>query len=152
MGSFRIVSFLALSGTALCLLAMGLTFKQAAFDDSLLLVQNTNSYLGPITPVPGSPQLVRVQVLVYDSPEADGLQIQNVKFYEHSIPLKPRDIYGFRGQASFQIPPGKYKLAWVVRRDRIIWPRTISHEEEVAISPRDLWLQIEITGEEAKIL
>jgi hypothetical protein len=46
---------------------------------------------------------------------------------------------------------GKYKLKWKVKRDQHAWPRTISHEEEVTIDPRDLWIQITITGENASI-
>lgn len=99
----------------------------------------------------GNPQLVRVQVIVRDAPEASGLQIISAQFNEQPIPLQPRDIYGNRGMASFQVPPDKYKLKWKMNRDKFAWPRTISHEEEVTISPRDLWLQITIEGETASI-
>ena len=101
--------------------------------------------------MPGNPQLVRVEVIVRDSPEAGGVQVQNASFNGQGIPLKPRDIYGNRGSSSFQVPPGKYKLRWIVQRDKVEWPRTISHEEDVTIDPRDLWLQIYIEGEEASI-
>jgi len=114
-----------------------------------LLVQNT--YFGPTSPIPGNPHLVRVQVLIYDSAEQGGLQIEQVLFNGNSIPLKPRDIYGFRGEGTFQVEPGTYKLSWTVQRDRIIWPRTINHEETVTIDPRDLWIQITIQGENAAI-
>lgn len=113
--------------------------------------QNTNSYLGPTKKVPGNPQLVRVQVLVNDDPSPSGVQIVEAEFNQKEIPLKPRDIYGYRGQASFQTPPGTYKLRWKVRIDRYAWPRTTTHEEEVTIDPRDLWLQITITGNKASI-
>jgi hypothetical protein len=53
--------------------------------------------------------------------------------------------------ASFQVPPGKYKLRWKVNRNKIVWPRTIDREEEVTISPRDQWLQISIVGEDVSI-
>lgn len=109
------------------------------------------SYQGPTGPVPGNPKLVRIEVLVRDSPKAGGLQIQNVEFNGQGIPLQPRDIYGNRGTGSYQLPPGKYKLRWVVQRDKLLWPRTVTHEEEVTIDPRDLWLQIEIVGEDATI-
>jgi hypothetical protein len=113
--------------------------------------QNVNDYLGPNKKVPGNPQLIRVQVLVSDDPNPQGVQILEVKFNQQSVPLKPRDIYGFRGQASFQLPPGKYKLKWKVKRDQIDWPRTLPHEEEVTLDPKDLWIQITISGETASI-
>jgi hypothetical protein len=116
---------------------------------SLLFAQSINSYLGPNDrPSPG---LVRVQVLVNDDPSPQGVQIISAQLDGQPIPLKPRDIYGFRGQASFQLSPAKYKLKWKVRRDAFIWPRTATHEEEVMINPRDLWLQITITGDHAAI-
>ncbi len=114
-----------------------------------LIAQNT--YMGPIQPIPGNPHLIRVEVLVRDSPELGGVQIQNVQFDGQTVPLKPRDIFGQRGQASFQLPPGKYTLKWVVQRDKVKWPRTVRHEEEVNIDPRDLWIQIAIDGEEVSI-
>ena len=109
------------------------------------------SYEGPTQPVPGNPQLVRVEVIVRDSPQAGGVQIQSVDFNGQGISLQPRDLYGNRGTGSFQVPPGKYKLHWVVQRDKLLWPRLITREEEVTIDPRDLWLQIEIVGEQASI-
>jgi hypothetical protein len=114
-----------------------------------LFAQNT--YLGPTSPVPGNPQLVRVEVIVHDSPDPSGVQIESAEFNSTPIPLKPRDIHGYRGTASFQVPPGKYKLRWKVRRDKVVWPRSTSHEEEVNISPKDLWLQISIEGDTASI-
>lgn len=114
-----------------------------------IIAQNT--YLGPIAPVPGDPQLIRVEIIVNDDPKLGGLQIQKVIFNSTDVPLKPRDINGFRGQASFQLPPGKYKLKWIVNRDKYAWPRTASHEEIVTLDKRDLWVQITIQGEEAKI-
>lgn len=118
---------------------------------STLVTQNTNTYLGPNEKAPGNPQLIRVQVLVYNDPNPKGVTIDSANFDGTSIPIKPRDIYGFRGQASFQKSPGKYKLRWVVERDKQVWPRTITHEEEVILDPRDLWIQITITGETAEI-
>ncbi len=109
------------------------------------------SYQGPTQAVPGNPKLVRIQVIVRDSPEAAGVQIQSVDFNGQGIPLQPRDLYGNRGSGSFQVSPGKYKLRWVVQRDKLVWPRVLSREEEVNVDPRDLWLQIEIVGEEASI-
>jgi hypothetical protein len=111
----------------------------------------SNTYFGPVTPPPGNPQLVRVEILIRDSAEASGLQIVSVEFDHMAIPLKPRDIYGNRGNASFQLKPGSYKLQWTVNRDRFAWPRSVSHEEIVTVSPRDLWLQISIEGEQASI-
>lgn len=109
------------------------------------------TYKGPTQSVPGRPQLVQVQILVRDSPQTAGVQIKSVDFNGQTIPLQPRDIFGNRGTGSFQVPPGKYKLRWVVQRDKLVWPRIQSHEEEVTVDPRDLWLQIEIVGEEASI-
>ena len=135
-----------------------LFFNQGAFPlmasnhhSSSFITQNVNQYSGPSKKVPGNPQLVRVQVLVNDDPNPQGVQIVQAQFDQQNIPLKLRDIYGFRGQSSFQTPPGKYKLKWTVHRDKFAWPRTIKHEEEVTISPRDLWIQITITGEKASI-
>lgn len=124
---------------ALCSLALG------------LFAQNTNDYLGPNQPIPGNPQLVRIQILVYNDPKPKGVRIENVTFNGQKLSLKPRDIYGFRGQASFQQRPGKYKLRWEVNRDDQTWPRTIKHEEELFIDKRDMWIQVTIVGNEASI-
>lgn len=147
MDERRFHYFLLATGTALCLLAFVLFFKQQL--GASTLAQYT--YQGPNQPVPGNPQLVRVEVLVRDSPKAGGLQIQSAEFNGQGIPLKPRDIYGNRGTSSFQLSPGQYKLVWVVQRDKSNWPRLVTHEEIVTIDPRDLWLQISIEGEEASI-
>jgi hypothetical protein len=114
-----------------------------------LLAQNT--YLGPVKPVPGNPELVQVEVIVRDSPVLGGVQVQSVEFDGKSVPLKPRDVFGNRGKASFQVSSGHYTLRWVVRRDKILWPRTMSYEETVTIDPRDLWVQISIEGEASSI-
>lgn len=119
--------------------------------DVSLLASGGNTYLGPVTRVPGNPQLIRVEVIVKDSPAANGPQITRVEFYNKEIPLNPRDIYGNRGNASFQIPPGKYKLRWTVDVNQRVWPREVNHEEEVTVSPRDLWIQLEIEGDHAII-
>lgn len=152
----KILRWVVYLGTFLCLMGIFSVFKQkpaAVLKNNQplagLMVQNT--YFGPTSPIPGNPHLIRVQVLIYDSAEQGGLQIQEVEFDGNSIPLKPRDIYGFRGEGTFQVAPGTYKLNWTVQRDRIIWPRTIKHEETVTIDPRDLWIQITIQGENAAI-
>jgi hypothetical protein len=116
-----------------------------------LIAQNTNTYLGPDQKVLGNPQLVRVQVLVYNDPNPKGVIVSSVDFGGSNVPLKPRDIYGFRGQASFQKPPGKYKLKWTVQRDEQTWPRKVTHEEDVILDARDLWIQITISGDKAEI-
>jgi hypothetical protein len=117
-----------------------------------LLAQNMNNYLGPSdTKTSRNTSLVRIQVAVYDDKNPQGVQIVKAEFDQNDIPLKPRDINGFRGQASFQNRPGRYKLRWKVQRDKMAWPRTETHEEEVTVSPRDLWLQITITGDTAEI-
>ncbi len=143
-------------GTVLTFLGTLLFFKQGAFpfmanNHHALVAQNTNTYLGPRAPVLGNPQLVRVQILVYNDPNPKGLQIVEASFDGTDIPLKPRDIYGFRGQASFQKPPGQYTLRWKVQKNQRIWPRKESYEEAVTLDPRDLWIQITITGDKAKI-
>ncbi len=118
---------------------------------SLLGLTASNTYFGPVKRTPGNEQLIRLEILVRDSPEANGLQVVSVEFDNTDIPLKPRDIYGNRGNASFQMRPGTYKLVWVVNRDRFAWPRTTTHEEVVTVDSRDLWLQISIEGETASI-
>jgi hypothetical protein len=142
-------------GAALILLGIAFAYpkeKKLVLPDSFsnaFLAQNT--YYGPITPIPGNPQLVRVQVLVRDSPASGGVQIESAEFNGQGIPLKPRDIYGNRGGASFQVPPGKYKLRWRVKVDKQTWPRATEHVEEVNVDPRDFWIQITIVGDEASI-
>lgn len=116
-----------------------------------LVAQNTNTYLGPNQKIHGNPQLVRVQILVYNDPNPKGFRMVSAEFDGADIPLKPRDIYGFRGQASFQKSPGTYKLRWEVEGDRKAWPRTVKHEENVTLDSRDLWIQITLTGEKAEI-
>lgn len=117
--------------------------------NSSFVAQNT--YMGPTEPIPGNPHLVRVEILIKDSSDLAGVQIQSVTFDGRAIPLKPRDIFGKRGAASFQVLPGQYNLRWTVNRDKTVWPRNLSHEEIVTISPRDLWVQILIEGDNASI-
>lgn len=114
-----------------------------------LVTQST--YFGPTEPIPGDPQLIKVELLIKDSPDLAGVQIQSVIFNGQAIPLKPRDIFGNRGGASFQLPAGTYSLRWTVKRDKLVWPRTQSYQEEVILSPKDLWVQILIEGEKASI-
>lgn len=153
----KFFQFLLVLGTALFMLSTLLFFKQrdipifGAKHHSELIAQNTNTYLGPNERIPGNPQLIRVQILVYNDPSPRGVKIVNAKFNGKSIPLKPADIYGYRGQASFQKPPGKYKLTWEVERDKETWPRTIDHEEDVFLDARDYWIQITVTGDIAEI-
>ncbi len=138
-----------LFGAALSTTSISLHLLQPKSLVSQPIAQNT--YLGPTSPLPGNPQLIRVELLVKDSSDLAGVQIQSVTFDGQAIPLKPRDIFGKRASASFQLPPGKYTLRWTVNRDKIIWPRTVNHEEEVDLSPRDLWVQIMIEGDSASI-
>ncbi|HSX25372.1 MAG TPA: hypothetical protein VLE89_00005, partial [Chlamydiales bacterium] len=98
---------------------------------SFALLAQTNNYMGPKQKVPDSSHLVRVEVRVNDSPDPSGFQIQKVRFDGKTIPLKPRDIHGYRGAGSFQKRPGTYKLKWVVNQDHFAWPRNIAHEEVV---------------------
>lgn len=153
----KFFQFLLLVGTALFMLSTLLFFKQGKLPlfesnhHSNLIAQNTNTYLGPNRKVPGNPELIRVQVLLYNDPDPTGVKIESVHFDGTKIPLKPRDIYGYRGQASFQKKPGKYILRWVAERDPVNWPRTVEREEEVLLSPKDFWIQITIVGESAEI-
>jgi hypothetical protein len=157
MSTIRFFLLVLASGFLFGVLSLTLFFKEArwpllaSFPSASLVASTSNTYLGPQKPVVGNPQLVRVQVIVRDAPEASGLQIISAEFNGQPVPLQPRDIYGNRGQASFQVPPNKYKLKWKMNRDKFAWPRTITHEEEVTVSPRDLWLQITIEGESASI-
>jgi len=144
----RFFQFLFAVSTALSLFAICLSLLPGKGAGQLIAAY---SYQGPTQPVPGNPHLVRVEVILRDSPALAGVQIKSADFNGQGIPLQPRDIYGNRGTGSFQVPPGKYKLRWVVQRDRVAWPRTITREEEVTIDPRDLWIQIEVVGENASI-
>ena len=141
----------ALAGAFLTVLSSILfCLKSSPQDKTIsLLASAGNTYFGPKSPV--SEQLVRVQVIMKDSEEASGPQLTRVEFNGTMIPLKPRDVYGNRGSGSFQVAPGKYKLRWTTSRDQFAWPREVNHEEEVTISPRDLWLQLEIQGDKAVI-
>ncbi len=149
----RFLHFLLISGASLCVGATFLFFRQGTFPlQSELIAQNTNTYLGPHSDKSRSAQeLVRVQISVHDDPNPKGVTIESVEYDQRPIPLKPRDIQGFRGQASFQSKPGTYKLRWKVRISKQWWPRTTTHEEEVQVDGRDLWLQISITGDNATI-
>lgn len=110
-----------------------------------------NTYFGPTHPTPNQELLVKVQVLVKDSPNSSGPQIEKVIFNGQEIPLKSRDIFGKRGEASFQLMPGKYRFSWTTNQNKYVWPRNKTHQEEVLISPRDLWIQILIEGDSASI-
>lgn len=156
MSSQKFFQFLLVLGAGLSLLGITLFFKQGKWPlitsvKSDLLAQNTNTYLGPEHKLPGNPQMTRVQILVYNDPNPKGVTIVKASFDGASIPLKPRDIYGYRGQASFQKSPGKYKLKWEVEGDKKVWPRTVDHETEVFLDARDFWIQITINGNNAEI-
>lgn len=151
MDASRMLRLIVLIGALLACGSLALFFKNKTTSLPLDSLVAATTYLGPKSPIVGNPQLVRVEVLVKDAPEANGLQVTKVTFNGENVPLKPRDIYGQRGGASFQVPPGTYKLKWTVNKDRFAWPRTVSHEEEVTVSPRDLWLQLSIEGETASI-
>ncbi|MBU6384231.1 MAG: hypothetical protein KGQ49_02625 [Verrucomicrobia bacterium] len=154
MGAQRFFQFLLLLGTGLCIMGTFLFFQQGEIPlvcGRGLIAQNTNTYLGPNERLPEGPSLVRVQVLVYNDPNPKGAKIVKASFAGASIPLKPRDIYGYRGQASFQKSPGKYKLKWTVEIDDKNWPKTVDHEEEVILDERDFWVQISIIGSAAAI-
>ncbi len=152
----KFFQFFLILGTALLMLALFQFFQggNGAIEGGQhynLLSQNTNTYLGPNQKVPANSDFVRVQILLYNDPDPKGVTIRSATFDGTEIPLKPRDIYGFRGQASFQKRGGKYLLKWVVDRNQGDWPRTVEHEEEVILSPLDLWIQIAIVGGNAEI-
>lgn len=149
---------LALSGAVLTLISSLLFFikkdpivRNSSLETVALMASAGNTYFGPKAPVKGNPQLIRVQLLAKDAQESSGPQLVSVTFYNRDVPLKPRDVHGNRGSASFQVPPGKYKLRWTTSRDKFAWPREEEHEEEITVSPRDLWLQLEIQGNQAQI-
>lgn len=139
---------LLIFGALLGAASIYLTPKQ---ETGSLLAEAGNTYMGPIGPIPGNPQLVQVQILVKDDPNPSGVEVTRVEFNQQTIPLKTRDIYGNRGGASFQLPAGSYRLKWTVNRDKLAWPREIDHEEIVHVSPRDNWVQVEIVGNNATI-
>ena len=152
------IRFITVSGA--CLTALSAVFffmEQEARDRTVsegaapLIASAGTTYFGPKSPVVGNPQLVRIEVVLKDSADSSGPQLVSVTFYNKNIPLKPRDVYGNRGSASFQVPPGKYKLNWTVNRDRYVWPRRVEHEMVVTVSPRDLWLQLEVQGDQATL-
>jgi hypothetical protein len=151
------IRFVRQTFTCLSLLGIGLSFVYFQLNDPsresspIVGLTASNTYFGPVKQTPGNEQLIRVEILVRDSAEANGLQIVNVEFNNTTIPLKPRDVYGNRGNASFQMRPGTYQLTWAVNRDKFAWPRTVTHEETVTVDPRDLWLQISIEGDKASI-
>lgn len=153
MDAIRLMRLIVVCGALLTAVSTLLYLKHISISTpaSVAPLTASNTYLGPVGPLPGNPKLVQVELIVRDAPEAAGVQVVSVDFAGKNVPLKPRDVYGNRGEASFQLKPGKYRLRWTVNRDKIAWPRTIKHEEEVNISPRDLWLQIYIEGDEASI-
>ncbi len=149
MSAKRFLPLLFFLGSTTCVITLLVFCLSFASQQDLLIA--SYSYQGPKNPVPGNPQLIRIELIVRDSPEAGGPQIKTVIFNDKEIQLKPRDIYGGRGTAGFQLSPGKYNLSWTVQRDLRVWPRFLTHEEEVTLDPRDLWLQIEIVGDDVSI-
>jgi hypothetical protein len=132
-----------------------LWFGAALFGISLFLFFQSHhccaqtSYYGPKSSVPG---LVRIEIQIYDDPELDGVKLQEVRFNGQLIKLKPPGVHGYRGGGSFQLAPGNYELIWVVAREKKDWPRTVEHREKVRIDPSNVWVEITIEGETAKIL
>jgi hypothetical protein len=156
MRSIRFLQILTVAGAFLTASSSILFFKQGRLpllpnDSNSIELIASNTYFGPTKPIPGTPQLVRVEVLVRDSEDPSGPQVVSVDFNKNNVPLQPRDIYGNRGSGSFQLSPGKYKLRWVTNQNKIAWPRNLTHEEEVTINSRDLWIQIQIEGDQASI-
>lgn len=151
MGEKRRLSALLVLATLLCSLNLFLYLSPQKQTSSQEKIISQSTYFGPTSSVPGNPELIKVEVLIHDSPKLSGVQIQSVVFNGQAIPLKPRDIFGKRGEASFQLPPGTYSLRWTVQRDKLLWPRTLSFSEEVILDAKDLWVQILIEGEEVSI-
>jgi hypothetical protein len=145
----KIFCGITLFGAVLSIAAIGLSFKNNLSWNSPFFAMNVNTYLGPRGKT--AQKLVKIQLVIKDDPKPAGLQIESVTFNGKRVPLKPRDIHGFRGQGSFQLSPGKYSLKWTAQRDDFVWPRILSFEEEVLIDSRDLWLQISIVGDKASI-
>ena len=112
---------------------------------AIFLGQHT--YFGPTSPPPPqTPRLVQVQVELYDEKELGGLTIEKASFAGYDIPLKPSDVFGFRGKGGFQLPVGTYPIAWTVRKQRLIYPRTVSYKKTVTVKPLDQWIEVVITG------
>ena len=150
----RSIALIVACGVLFGLGSLILFFKEQRFplfSLDKLTASTSNTYLGPNHPPKPGERIVQVQIYVRDSQKQGGVQIMSAEFDGKRIPLQPRDIYGNRGSASFQVSPGKYKLRWKVNRDQFNWPRSLSHEEKVEISPRDLWLQITIDGNDVSI-
>jgi hypothetical protein len=145
----RLLQGVMIVGALLAMTAVGLFYNkgQKTFP---LIAQSVNEYVGPTRKMAG-PEKVRVQILVHDDPHVSGEQIVQAEFNHQTISLKPRDIYGFRGQTSMQMPPGKYLLRWRVKRDAYVWPRTVYHTQEITLDPTDMWIQITITGNRATV-
>ena len=116
-----------------------------------LFAQST--YYGPTSqPSPLSPHLVKVQIQAYDDPDLGGAKIASLSFNQTAIPLKPSDIYGFRGSAGFQLKAGSYSLNWETSNGTNNWPRTIKHQQQIQVQDKDVWVQISIQGEKVVIL
>ncbi len=110
------------------------------------------TYFGPTEGSQEDKGLVRIELHVKDGPKSGSPQVESVTFDGQSIPLKPRGVFGKRGVASFQLPPGTYLLQWEVSRNKWVWPRTTSHKKEVHIDGKELWIQIIIEGDNVSIL
>lgn len=147
----RFLHALLVLGAGLALFGMFAFFYRSIPVTESLVVQNVNNYFGPSEKIPGNPDLIRVQVLIYDDPNPQGVKISSVIFNGQTIPLKPADIWGFRGQGSFQLRPNKYALSWKVKRSSTSWPRNETQKQEVELDARDLWIQITIHGDQASI-
>ena len=70
MSSFRFLQILAVAGALLTAVSTLFYFNRGPFPSGELLASNT--YLSPTKPIPGNPQLVRVEVLVLDSSDPAG--------------------------------------------------------------------------------
>ena len=49
------------------------------------------------------------------------------------------------------LAPGNHKLKWQVKNHKNAENKYITHRKDFEISPTDLWVQIEIVGDKAKI-
>lgn len=147
----RLWHFLFGLGALYLITSLLLQFEPAQLSDNRQLLAASYTYLGPDGSAQKRPGLVQVQILVRDSADPSGPEVTSVTFNNNNVPLQPRDIYGNRGNGSFQLESGTYQLRWTVNIRKKIWPRNATYTHEVEISPRDSWIQISIEGDKASI-
>jgi hypothetical protein len=100
---------------------------------------------------PKNKNLVKVKIYVQEDPQPDGDKIASVQFDGKNIPLHSADPTGRRGVAHFQVPPGKHKVTWTIRKNKYAYPRSASFEKEIEIEDAEKWLDIHIEGDDIYI-